>query len=53
MSRESAYALATDAHAGSGSPFTACDFQVHWAPFGRWVEGCKTGYFVSFLGVLK
>lgn len=26
-----------------------CDYNVMWAPFGRWVASCEGGYFVTFL----
>jgi cell division protein FtsW (lipid II flippase) len=27
-----------------------CDYEVMWAPFGRWVASCEGGYFVTFFG---
>lgn len=27
-----------------------CDYNVMWAPFGRWVASCEGGYYVTFLG---
>ena len=27
-----------------------CDYNVMWAPFGRWVASCEGGYFVTFYG---
>lgn len=29
-----------------------CDYEVVWAPFGRWVASCEGGYFVTFYGEL-
>jgi hypothetical protein len=25
-----------------------CDYNVMWAPFGRWVASCEGGYYVAF-----
>ncbi len=25
-----------------------CDYDVKWAPFGRWVASCEGGYYVTF-----
>ena len=25
-----------------------CDYNVMWAPFGRWVASCEGGYYVTF-----
>lgn len=25
-----------------------CDYNVMWAPFGRWVASCEGGYFITF-----
>jgi hypothetical protein len=30
-----------------------CDYEVHWAPFGRWVASCEGGYYVTFWGEIK
>lgn len=27
-----------------------CDYNVMWAPFGRWVASCEGGYYVTFYG---
>jgi hypothetical protein len=27
-----------------------CDYNVMWAPFGRWVASCEGGYYVTFFG---
>ncbi|MEM3403369.1 MAG: hypothetical protein QXJ17_02280 [Nitrososphaeria archaeon] len=27
-----------------------CDYEVMWAPFGRWVASCEGGYYVTFYG---
>jgi len=27
-----------------------CDYNVMWAPFGRWVASCEGGYYVTFWG---
>jgi hypothetical protein len=27
-----------------------CDYNVIWAPFGRWVASCEGGYYVTFWG---
>ncbi len=27
-----------------------CDYNVMWAPFGRWVVSCEGGYYVTFWG---
>lgn len=27
-----------------------CDYNVGWAPFGRWVASCEGGYYVTFWG---
>jgi len=27
-----------------------CDYNVRWAPFGRWVASCEGGYYVAFYG---
>ena len=27
-----------------------CDYNVMWAPFGRWAASCEGGYFVTLLG---
>lgn len=27
-----------------------CDYNVNWAPFGRWVASCEGGYYVTFWG---
>jgi hypothetical protein len=27
-----------------------CDYNVMWAPFGRWVASCEGGYYLNFLG---
>ena len=33
----------------SGQPGDAvCDYEVMWAPFGRWVASCEGGYYVPF-----
>lgn len=29
-----------------------CDYEVRWAPFGRWVASCEGGYFVTFWGAI-
>ena len=27
-----------------------CDYEVHYAPLGRWVASCEGGYYVTFWG---
>ncbi len=27
-----------------------CDYNVMWAPFGRWVASCEGAYYVTFWG---
>ena len=27
-----------------------CDYNVMWAPFGRWVASCEGGYYATFWG---
>ena len=27
-----------------------CDYNVIWAPFGRWVTNCEGGWYVTFYG---
>jgi hypothetical protein len=27
-----------------------CDYNVMWAPFGRWVTSCEGGYYTTFWG---
>ena len=54
MDRDSNYALVTDQYSviGTDEGGTGCDYQVKWAPFGRWVVNCEEGHYVLFLGIL-
>ncbi len=54
MNRESTYARVTDKYRviGISEGGTGCDYQVMWAPFGRWVVNCEEGHFILFSGTL-
>ncbi|MFA4946481.1 MAG: hypothetical protein WC607_03020 [Candidatus Micrarchaeia archaeon] len=30
-----------------------CDYNVNWAPFGRWVASCEGGWYVNFHGKIE
>lgn len=54
MSRDAVYAIVTDKHRviGVEEGGAGCDYQVMWAPFGRWAASCEEGHYVLFIGVL-
>ena len=53
MDREVVRDIVIDNDNGRGAQIPpGCDYQVFWAPFGRWAASCENGHYVLFPGFI-